>query len=145
MSMLTNQNIENEPVLKSWFGRDIPFDDNQFEAVITLSASIVLQQSCMVDEVARVIRDGGEIFIAYLSLRSGIFQGSEQIDVNLYKISEECDGIYFKHQVVFSASDEDLRSIWSDQFDVEVRRFEFGGGKTFQSLQVVTGKRKLIY
>lgn len=139
---LERMGLERNMNIKHWDGVTIPFKDNEFSVVISTKAAYYQpNQREFIEEVARVVRPSGQIFIYYLSPRHGYSRWMKQISGNIYRFTAGHPNKLLVGAYLYFASAEALSELWSPYFSVEIKRFEFSTHSVFSSFYVVTGYR----
>ena len=80
----------------------------------------------------------------YLSPEHGYCNYIESVEGNLYRFTSKHPNKELVGCIVFLANSEDLKKIWSEYFDIQVKYFEFNTHNIFSKFYVVFGKKKLI-
>ena len=143
---LDNINLSDKSVnIDLWNGRNIPHDDKKFSCVVSTKAAYYQpDQVEFSKEVSRVLSDDGEICMFYLSPEHGYCNYIESVEGNLYRFTSKHPNKELVGCIVFLANSEDLKKIWSEYFDIQVKYFEFNTHNIFSKFYVVFGKKKLI-
>ena len=83
-----NRKYNNKIYFKELKNTKLPFANNFFDSIFSEKFSYyILDQENYVNEVARILKPGGEIFLLYLAENHGYLKYSNQLSKNIFPIS----------------------------------------------------------
>lgn len=129
--------------LDEWDGKKTNYNDNFFDTVISHKyAYNCPSQKTFIEEVSRILKKDGEVFMWYLTPYHGYNKHLVSLGNNYYRFSESHPNKKLVGLIVYIANEEDMKKSWEDHFDVEIKYFEFDMYKTFSSFYLLYGIKK---
>ena len=138
-----NRKYNNKIYFKELKNTKLPFANNFFDSIFSEKFSYyILDQENYVNEVARILKPGGEIFLLYLAENHGYLKYSNQLSKNIFQFNRTHPNKKLINLNFFLSNKSDLINLWSKKFDVNIKYVENSNFRFFSSYNIVYGNLK---
>lgn len=144
MKAIRALNRENKIYMDKLDNIRFPYRDEEFHFIISEKmGSYFMDQKKFIEEMAKVIRKDGEIFIGYLSPRHEYMRWAVPLGGGYYKITHEHPDQTMHGMVIYIVDDKVLRADWDKFFDTEIKHAEYDLYRYFSSFNFVKAKKRV--